>query len=63
MAKNRSVWAVELWEGGHWKTAIGGLNKPEAKRQAKLLVRQGETASIAEYTSDEGSSAIHREAV
>ena len=63
MAK-QNVWAVEFWDLSHWHTAVGGLTKAEAKRQAKLFAKsQGLRVSIAEYGPAEGSSAVSREAV
>jgi hypothetical protein len=60
----RTVWAVEFWGSSGWAVAVGGLNKAEALRQAKAFAKsEGQRVSIAEYTQDEGSSAISRQAV
>lgn len=55
-----TVWAAEKFTGS-WKVVRGGLTREEAIDLATELAQGGEEMSIAEYTTDEGSSAISRE--
>jgi hypothetical protein len=57
----KTVWAVEFWDDSHWSVATGGLSKAEASRQAKAAKAKGYQTSIAEYPTDEGTSAIRRQ--
>jgi hypothetical protein len=54
-----TVWAAETFAHGHWHTARGGLDKADAIDLAETLARLGERARIAEYSDEEGTSAIN----
>ncbi len=58
---DRTVWAAETFLHGHWHTERGGLDKIDARELAHELARRGERARIAEYTDEEGTSAISSE--
>ncbi len=52
-----TVWAVEI----NNEVIEGGLPREVAEREAEALAAQGETGIyLAEYTLDEGSSAVSR---
>ena len=60
---NQTVWAAETFYHGHWHTERGGLDKADARDLAATLSRRGERARIAEYTDEEGTSAISSEEI
>lgn len=61
-----NVFATELFQGGHWCVLEGGLPRDAAFSAAHEMVaqaaRRGEHVriSVAEYMTDEGSSAVSR---
>ena len=57
-----NVFAVEIFESS-WRTVAGGLTRDDAMAQAESLAADGARVSVAEYTTDEGSSAVGREEV
>lgn len=62
MSTASNVFAVEAFSGS-WRTIKGGLTRDEALVQARRIAAEGERVSVAEYTTDEGSSAVGREEV
>jgi hypothetical protein len=63
MTQVATVWAVETFANGHWSVVEGGLVRSVAEAEARKLASKGERVSIAEYSPDEGSSALGREEI
>ena len=59
------VWAVEVMLGGSWHVTAGGLPYAEAVRHARRVLARGDAGrvSVAEYSNEEGSSALRREEI
>ena len=57
-----NIYAVEIFASS-WHVVEGGLTRKDALQQARRIAADGKRVSVAEYTTDEGSSAVGREEV